>query len=111
METRRPCLVDERGLPLVPEGFSECYDICLRGIKETNRHHLLWPRSDYKSAPERHARQSDCMIVESCVCKHSSYHATYLPPKKPGIHTLYDITQGDLQPSEAVVYIRERYED
>lgn len=110
MEARKPCPVNEQGLPLVPERFSECYDICLRGIKEANRHHLLFPRSAYKSPVERHARQAPGMIVQACICKHLDYHANYLPPRKPDIHTLHDIAQGDLDPTTTFVEIRTRNE-
>lgn len=108
MEMRRSCPVDENGLPLVPEGFSECYEVCLRGVKETNKHHLLWPRNAYKAPKERQAREVGTMVVKACVCKHRDYHATYLPPKKPDQHTLCDIAQGDITPNETPVYIESR---
>lgn len=106
MEGRLPCPVDALGVPIIPEDFDVCYDLCLRGIQDTNRHHLLYPRREYKGLHERHARETGAMVVKSCICKHSDYHATYLPPKKPDHHTLCDIAQGDLQPTEATVFIR-----
>lgn len=48
------------------------------------------------------------MIVDACVCKHADLHSTYLPPKQPDIHAMYDVVQGDLTPSVAEVYIRPR---
>jgi len=108
MEARMPCPVDERGIPIVPEDFGVCYDLCLRGLRETNRHHLLFPRREYRGLHERHARESGSMIVQACICKHSDYHGTYLPPKKPDHHTLCDIAQGDAGPTEAVVFIRSK---
>lgn len=108
MESRRPYPLDERGLPVSPEGIGECYELCLRGIRETNRHHLAWPRSEYKAKPARQYRSAIGMIVDACVCKHADLHSTYLPPKQPDIHAMYDVVQGDLTPSVAEVYIRPR---
>ena len=108
MEGRLPCPVDTRGVPLVPDDFNVCYELCLKGIRDTNRHHLFYPRNEYKGLHERKARESGSMIVRACVCKHSSYHATYLPPKKPDQSTLCDIAQGELQPSVQEVFIRSK---
>lgn len=108
MEARMPCVIDEHGIPVVPEAFSECYEVCLRGVKETNRHHLFYPRREYRGFPDRQARETGSMIVNACVCKHSDYHSTYLPPKKPDRHTLCDIAQGDFQPSTQPVFIRSK---
>jgi hypothetical protein len=110
MESRRPYPLDDRGLPLVPEGIGDCYDICLRGIKEQNRHHSAWPKAEHRTPPKRGYREAASMIVKACVCKQADLHATYLPPKQPSIHTMYDVIQGDIAPIEAPVFIRSRNE-
>lgn len=110
MEGRFPCPVDERGLPLIPIDFNVCYDVCLKGIKHTNWHHLLHPRNAYKTPKERLARNASSAIVEACVCKHADYHNTYKPPHKPSHQTLTELAQGDIAPQEQLVYIRERNE-
>lgn len=108
MEGKLPYPLDERGVPVKPLDLDVCYDVCLRGIFDTNRHHLAFERRRYKGAVERGYRESGSMIVKACVCKHASLHETYLPPKKPDVHTMYDIIQGDYAPQEAEVFIRSR---
>ena len=108
MEARRPYPLDQRGLPISPEGIGECYEVCLRGIHETNTHHLAWPRAEHKGKPKREYREAAYMKVAACVCKHADLHAIYLPPKPPDVHTMYDVVQGDIQPTVAPVFIRSR---
>lgn len=107
-EARIPYPLDERGIPISPEGIGECYEMCLRGVHEVNKHHLAFNRVNYKSKPERGYREAQGMVVGACVCKHADLHATYLPPAKPDIHTMYDVAQGDIQPTVAPVFIRSR---
>lgn len=113
MEARRPCPVDEHGIPLIPEGIGECYEVCMKGAMSQNRHHLSYPRVEHRDFPSRHYREAGSMVVKACVCKHADYHSTYLPPRKPSRQVMIDVAQGDLVPQEALVYIRERgvYED
>ncbi len=108
MEARRPYPLDTNGLPISPDGIGECYEVCLRGAKQTNTHHLTWPRASYRGKPERAYRETACMKVAACVCKHADVHATYLPPQPPDVHTMYDVVQGDIQPQVAEVFIRPR---
>lgn len=108
MEGRKPCPVDSNGLPLIPADIADCYDTCLKGAKTTNKHHLLHPRVEYKNLFERSARELGDMVIKACVCKHSSYHATYLPPVKPSRETLINISQGNIIPTVAEVYIRSK---
>lgn len=110
MEGRKPCPIDSNGIPLIPADIADCYDTCLKGAKTTNKHHLLHPRVEYKNLFERSARELGDMVIKACVCKHSDYHATYLPPRKPRHQTLVDVAQGDLKPQVANVYIRGRDE-
>ncbi len=111
MEARRPYPLSERGLPLIPEGIGECYEVCLRGIKEQNRHHLVFPRAEYRTSPRRGYREAGSMVIKACMCKHADLHATYLPPKPPDVHTMHDVIQGDVVPVEAPVFIRPRNDD
>lgn len=108
MEARIPYPLDEKGVPICPEGLGECYDVCLRGIRDTNKHHLAFNRASYKSQPERWYREAPGMVIGACVCKHADLHATYLPPSKPSIHVMHDIIQGDIEPTVAQVFIRSR---
>lgn len=48
-----------------------------------NRHHLWYPRRDYKTALERKFRNLPCNIVELSVPIHNMIHAYCEPPKKP----------------------------
>jgi len=108
MEGRLPHPLDERGVPVKPTNLAECYDVCLKGTKDTNRHHIAFNRANYKTPAERNYRECSSMIMRVCMCKHSDFHATYLPPSKPDIHVMYDVIQGDYQPTEQVVFIRSR---
>ena len=58
-----PYPVDERGLPVLPD--TECYAICLKGIKDTNRHHLAFNRRMYRSSLERAYREATGMVLLS----------------------------------------------
>lgn len=111
VEGRKPCPVDENGIPFIPADLAICYDTCLKGVKTTNRHHLLHPRAEYKNLFERSARELGVMVVKACVCRHSDYHSTYLPPHKPSRQTLIDISQCDIKPQVANVYIRSREDE
>ena len=108
MESRRPYPLDEQGLPVIPEDIGECYDICLRGISEHNRHHLAFQRKDYKTPYERAYREAKSMVVGACVCKHADLHATYLPPRKPDLNAMTDISRGVIEPTVAEVFMRPR---
>ena len=110
-EGRLPHPMDERGLPIKPSNLGECYDVCLRRAKSTNRHHLAFERKNYKTPVERNYRECGAMLMQACRGKHSDYHATYLPPAKPDVHTMYDVIQGDVVPTEAVVFIRQRNQE
>lgn len=101
--------VDERGIPYVPEGFNVCYEICLKGVKNRNRHHLQ-NRSTGKGERRlvKNYIETGSMIVRGCVCKHEDLHAQYDAPPLPDTQTMYDVVQGDLSPVEAPVNIRSR---
>lgn len=108
MEGRLPYPLDERGVPVKPLDLDVCYDVCLRGIFDTNRHHLAFERRSYKGAVERGYRESGSMIVKACVCKHASLHETYLPPKKPSISVMRSVANGEITPTETEIFIRSR---
>jgi len=48
------------------------------------------------------------MVVAACVCKHADLHATYLPPRKPDLNAMVDISRGVIEPTVAEVFIRPR---
>lgn len=52
----------------------------------TSRHHLWWPRREYKSPTQRHFRNLPCMVVEIDVETHKLIHAYNEPPIMPS-HT------------------------
>lgn len=108
MEARRPYPLDERGVPVLPAELNVCYDICLRGIHDTNRHHLAFQRRDYKTPYERAYREAQSMVVAACICKHADLHATYLPPRKPDLNAMVGISKSAIQPTVAEVFIRPR---
>lgn len=102
---------DERGLPVIPP--TECYQICLNGIKDTNRHHLAFNRRMYRSSLERAYREATGMVLRMCVCRHRDLHATYEPPRPPSAAVMREVVAGQvLPPTEEMagveVFIRER---
>lgn len=107
---RIPYPVDERGIPYAPQGIAECYEVCLKGIKTTDRHHLAFERKRYQDSTGRNYRESASMILRACVCKHQDLHATYLPPQRPMSQAMHDVAQGDYEPKEAEVWIRTKAE-
>lgn len=50
---------------------------------ETNRHHLYWPKRDYRSPTEKAFRSLPCNIVEMNVNDHRILHLVMEPPTKP----------------------------
>ena len=105
-----PCPIDENGLPLIPEGISECYEECYfdDDERDTNRHHLAHPRAEHRGSIQRAYRETGSMVIRACLCKHSDYHATYRPPHKPPKSTMLAVMRGELEPQEAQVFIRSR---
>lgn len=87
---------DERGLPVVPP--RECYEVCLRGAKTANKHHLAFNRRMYTSSLERAYRESACMIVRMCACRHDALHATYDPPVMPEAAVMRGVIAGNILP-------------
>lgn len=108
MEGRKPYPLDDRGLPLLPSGIETCYEECRLPENGTNRHHLAFPRCEYKNPVERQYRESGIMIVKACLCRHSDLHNTYRPPKIPERMAMIDVIQGDIKPDEAEVFIRRK---
>lgn len=109
MKERMAYPTDERGVPYAPKDFSVCYDICLKGIKQTDRHHLQ-NRSSCETRTEKAYSESGSMIIRACICKHQDLHATYEAPEIPDVHTMHDVIQGDLAPREAEVWVRTKEE-
>ena len=105
-EGRLKAPLDANGLPIIPQGFWECYEECPNGDPGKNRHHILYPRNKYRQAIERQARECGAAVVKSCRCKHASYHATYLPPPIPDRFTMIDLAAGDITPTVSEVFIR-----
>ena len=103
---RMPYPTDENGVPYAPVDLDKCYEVCLKGAKSTNRHHLAYPRREHNSLLTRSYRESACMIIRACVCKHDELHATYDPPTLPSPRVMTDVAQGDIFPTEAEVFIR-----
>jgi len=109
MEGKRRYPVDDQGVPFKPAGIGECYETCFRPEgKDTNRHHLSWPRDKYRTSIERQFRDAGSMVVQACMCKHSDLHASYNPPPMPDRFTMIDVADGDVTPQEVHVEIRRR---
>lgn len=98
----------DRGLPIMPEGIGTCYEECRQPVADNNRHHLAFPRSEYKHPIERQYRESGIMVVRACVCKHADLHNTYKPPKMPSRMAMIDVVQGDIRPDVTEVFIRRK---
>lgn len=107
-EGRKPYPLNDRGLPVMPLGIETCYEECRLPQADSNRHHLAFPRSEYKHPIERQYRESGIMIVRACVCKHADLHNTYKPPTMPSRMAMIDVVQGDIRPDVAEVFIRRR---
>lgn len=105
---RLPYPTDEKGVPVTPTNLNECYEMCLRGAKSTDRHHLAFERRNYKTTLEKRYRNCATMVVEACVCKHRELHDTYLPPEKPSTDVMYQVIRGQHEPVEQEVFIRPR---
>ena len=54
----------------------------------TNRHHVWWPRKDYKSSLERRFRGLPCQIVVMDIRTHQLLHVYTTPPTKPSRNTM-----------------------
>lgn len=52
----------------------------------TNRHHLWWPRRDYKTPVERKFRGLPCNIIVMDVRIHQALHIYGTPPTKPNLN-------------------------
>lgn len=52
-------------------------------MRTTNKHHLFWPASAYRSELEYKFRNLPCHIVELNVKVHQLLHETQTPPAKP----------------------------
>ena len=108
MEGRKPYPLNDRGLPILPSGIDTCYEECRLSDQGINKHHLAFPRSEYKNPIERKYRESGLMIVRACLCKHADLHSTYKPPKIPDRMAMIDVIRGDIHPDESEVFIRTR---
>lgn len=51
--------------------------------RDTNKHHIFWPRTRYKSDLEVMFRELPCHIVELAVPAHDTLHRHSPPPRKP----------------------------
>lgn len=103
--------VSELGLPVIPP--IECYSVCLKGIKDTDKHHLAFNRKQYRSSLERAYRESSGMVIRMCMCRHRDLHSMYEPPRAPSEAVMKQVISGQvLPPTEAQagveVFIRER---
>lgn len=48
-----------------------------------DRHHLYFPKNEYKTRVERVFRNLGCNVIEMCRKKHNDLHATGEKPRKP----------------------------
>lgn len=48
-----------------------------------SRHHLFWPRRDYKTPLQKKFRNLPCNIVLLEIDEHTELHRTTPPPKMP----------------------------
>jgi hypothetical protein len=107
-----PYPVDKMGLPVMPDNTA-CYEQCLKGARDRNRHHLAWERGDYHTSLENKYREMACMTIRICVCRHEDLHSSYSPPDKPTRGVMDSVVHDGLTPitaSEAGVtlYIRSK---
>ena len=57
----------------------------------TDRHHLYWPRNQYKTKLERTFRGMHIVRIPRCV--HNEIHATTRPPQKPSVNYMKAVIQ------------------
>lgn len=55
------------------------------GRRESNLHHLYFPKRLYRTPLEKAFRDLVCNTVQMCVCDHIGLHETTEAPKKPDI--------------------------
>lgn len=99
---------DERGIPVVPDNTA-CYELCLKGINNKDRHHLSFDRREHRSALERQYRNCSSMIVSMCMCAHEDLHSAYSGPGLPSNAVMRDVVSRRIGPqtaSEAGVELR-----
>lgn len=51
----------------------------------TDKHHLYYPRAEYKTPLEKRFRSLGVNIVRLCRQDHDELHTTQTPPEKPSI--------------------------
>lgn len=93
---RFPYPTDDRGIPVIPNDL-QCYELCLKGAKQHNKHHLQ-NRSEAKNALERQYSNAASMIIKMCMCRHEDLHSTYAPPRKPNRAIMEAVARGEIVP-------------
>jgi hypothetical protein len=100
---------DSYGLPVIPDETA-CYEVCLKGATQKNKHHLF-NRSEANTALERRFCNAPSMVIRMCMCRHEDLHATYAPPETPTRAVMQAVIDGELAPvtaSEAGVTVNIR---
>jgi hypothetical protein len=59
-----------------------------------NRHHLYYPRSDYRTPLEKQFRSASEHIVTLCRSQHEQLHLKTKPPEKPSPDTMREVLRG-----------------
>lgn len=54
----------------------------------TDRHHVFYPRTDYRSPVEKSFRNLPENVVDLPRCEHDELHATEEPPLKPSLEVM-----------------------
>lgn len=54
----------------------------------TNKHHVLWRKDWYKTAPERRTREMAGMVLRITINHHRDLHRAVEPPEKPNSQLL-----------------------
>lgn len=58
---------------------------------ETNRHHILFPRNEYKAPIERRTRSMGAFIINTEISAHKELHANVEPPVHLSMLQLHDL--------------------
>lgn len=55
---------------------------------EQDKHHLWYPKREYKTGLEKRFRNLSCNVINMCMYQHQQLHLTEQPPVKPDIEVM-----------------------
>ncbi len=59
--------------------------------RNTNLHHVFWPKRGYKGNFEKNFRTANGLVIPTLITKHADLHHDMHPPKKPSRDLMFEI--------------------